>query len=54
MRQELASASGHSLRKKYFNNLGHLYPGRTQELNNSKEYKDLLDKLEGTSYHGLM
>ena len=41
MRQELASASGHSLRKKYFNNLGHLYPGRTQQLNDSKEFKEL-------------
>jgi len=40
-RQELASASGQSLRQKYFNNLGHLYPGRTQALNNSKEFKEL-------------
>lgn len=41
MRQDLASASGQSLRTKYFNNLGHLYPGYTKKLNESKEYKDL-------------
>jgi len=54
MRQELANASGHGLRKKYFNNLGHLYPGRTTKLNESKEFKDLVDKLEGTEYHKLI
>ena len=41
MRQELAGAAGHGLRRKYLNNLGHLYPGRTQELNNAKEFKEL-------------
>ena len=50
MRQELASASGHSLRKKYFNNLGHLYPSRTTELNSAKEFKELQDRLTGTPY----
>jgi vacuolar-type H+-ATPase subunit C/Vma6 len=54
MRQELASASGQGLRKKYFNNLGHLYPGRTEGLNSAKEFKDLIEKLDGTSYQKLM
>lgn len=48
---EMSDAKGQGLRKKYFNNLGHLYPDRTKRLNDSKEYKDLVDRLEGTVYH---
>jgi len=40
-----------SLREKFFNNLGYLYPDRTRKLNDSKEFRDLLEGLEGTSYH---
>ena len=47
----MSDAKGSSLRKKYFNALGHLYPDRTKRLNDSKEFKDLVDRLEGTSYH---
>jgi len=50
MRQEMASASGQTMRKKYFNNLGHLYPGYNERLNNSKDHKDLQEKLTGTPY----
>lgn len=31
-RADLSDAKGQSMRKKYFNNLGHLYPGRTKNL----------------------
>lgn len=48
---EMNDAKGQGLRKKYFNNLGHLYPDRTKRLNDSREYKDLVDRLEGTAYH---
>jgi V-type H+-transporting ATPase subunit d len=48
---EMNDAKGQGLRKKYFNNLGHLYPDRTRKLNDSREYKDLVDRLEGTAYH---
>ena len=40
-------------RKKYFNNIGHLYPGRTcgdKSLNDCKDYKDFQEKLDGTTY----
>jgi len=32
-RPEMSNARGQSLREKYFNNLGHLYPDRTNKLN---------------------
>ena len=47
----MSDAKGQGLRKKYFNNLGHLYPDRTRKLNDSREFKDLVDRLEGTPYH---
>jgi V-type H+-transporting ATPase subunit d len=50
-RSEMSDAKGQGLRKKYFNNLGHLYPGRTKRLNDCKDFKEFQDKLEGTSYH---
>mmetsp|Transcript_34935 Transcript_34935/g.53629 ORF Transcript_34935/g.53629 Transcript_34935/m.53629 type:complete len:312 (-) Transcript_34935:58-993(-) len=50
-KREMSDSKGQGLRKKYFNNLGHLYPGRTNKLNDSKEYKDLVDRLEGSEYH---
>jgi vacuolar-type H+-ATPase subunit C/Vma6 len=46
----MSDAKGQGLRKKYFNNLGHLYPDRTKILNESREFKDLVDNLEGTTY----
>lgn len=50
-RPAMSDARGKSLREKYFNNLGYLYPDRTRKLNDSKEFRDLLEGLEGTSYH---
>ena len=47
---EMSDAKGQGLRKKYFNNLGHLYPGRTQRLNDCKDFKELQDRLSGTEY----
>lgn len=47
---EMSDAKGQGLRKKYFNNLGHLYPDRTKNLNDSREFKDLQDRLDGSSY----
>jgi len=38
------------MRKKFFNNLGHLYPGRTKKLSESRDFKDFQDKLCNTSY----
>lgn len=49
--REMSDAKGQGLRKKYFNNLGHLYPERTKKLNDSREFKDLVDNLEGSPYH---
>ena len=48
---EMADAKGQGLRKKYFNNRGHLSPDRTKSLNDSREFRELVDRLEGTSYH---
>ena len=42
-RQDMSDAKGQGMRKKFFNNIGHLYPGRTsgdKSLNDSKDYKD--------------
>ena len=50
-RPEMSDAKGQSMRKKFFNNLGHLYPGRTKGLQESKEYKDFQEKLTGSDYY---
>lgn len=50
-RPGMADARGQSLRAKYFNNLGHLYPDRTRALNESREFRELQDKLQSTPYH---
>jgi len=47
---EMSDAKGQGLRKKYFNNLGHLYPARTKNLNDSREFKDLQDRLLNSEY----
>ena len=39
-RAEMNNSNNQGLRKKYFNNLGHLYPGRTKSLNDCKDYKE--------------
>ena len=49
-RQDMSDVKGQSMRKKFFNNLGHLYPGRTKKLNDSKDFKEFQDRLEGSSY----
>jgi hypothetical protein len=38
--QDMSDAKGQGLRKKYFNYLGHLYPGRTKKLNDSRDFKE--------------
>ena len=48
---DMNDAKGQGMRKKYFNNLGHLYPGRTKKLQEAKDYKEFTDRLEGTHYH---
>lgn len=48
---EMKDAKGQGLRKKYFNNLGHLYPGRTKKLNDCKEFRELQERLAGTDYY---
>ena len=50
-RADMSDAKGQGLRKKYFNNLGHLYPGRSKSLNDCKDYKEFQDRLQGTSYY---
>jgi len=50
-RPEMSDAKGQSMRKKFFNNLGHLYPGRTKGLQECKEYKEFQDRLTGSDYH---
>lgn len=37
--------------KKYYNNLGHLYPGRVGPISDSKDYNELVNRLECSSYH---
>lgn len=49
-KREMSDAKGQGLRKKYFNNLGHLYPSRTRKLNDSRDYKEFTERLEGTEY----
>ena len=48
---ELTSAKGQGMRKMYFNNLGHLYPGRTKKLSDARDFKDFVEKLHGSSYY---
>lgn len=50
-RPDMSDARGQSLRSKYFNSLGHLYPDRTKALNESREFRELQEKLVGTDYH---
>ena len=50
-RNELTNAKGQSMRKKYFNNLGHLYPSRTKKLSDARDYKDFVDKLQNSTYY---
>jgi len=50
-RADMSDAKGQGMRKKYFNNLGHLYPGRTKKLQECKDYSDFKDSLTGTTYH---
>jgi len=50
-KSEMSDAKGQGLRKKYFNNLGHLYPGRSKKLNDSRDFKDFQEKLQNTEYH---
>ena len=38
-------AKGQGLRSKYFNNLGHLYPGRAKALNEVREFVKLQEIL---------
>lgn len=53
-RREMSDARGQSLREKYFNNLGHLYPDRTKQLNESREFRELREKLVSTPYHAFL
>jgi V-type H+-transporting ATPase subunit d len=46
----MSDVKGQSMRKKFFNNLGHLYPGRTKKLNDSRDFKEFQDRLEGSTY----
>lgn len=48
---DMSDAKGQGLRKKYFNNLGHLYPGRSKRLNDAKDFKEMQERLTGTDYH---
>jgi len=50
-RPEMSDAKGQSMRKKFFNNLGHLYPGRTKGLQECKDFKDFQEKLTGSGYY---
>lgn len=50
-RPEMSDTRGQSLREKYFNNLGHLYPDRTKALNASREFRELQEGLANTPYH---
>lgn len=49
-RAEMSDAKGQGMRKKFFNNLGHLYPGRTKKLQECKDFKEFQDRLAGTEY----
>jgi len=41
MSKEMSGAQGAGLRRNYFNNLGHLYPGYSSRLNDTKEFKEV-------------
>lgn len=53
-RPEMSDARGQSLREKYFNNLGHLYPDRTKLLNASREFRELQEGLSSTPYQAFL
>jgi len=50
----MSDARGQSLREKYFNNLGHLYPDRTKLLNGSREFRELQEGLSSTPYQAFL
>lgn len=50
-RADMNDAKGQGMRKKYFNNLGHLYPGRTKKLAECKDFKEFQERLTGTTYY---
>jgi len=50
-RPDMSDVKGQSMRKKFFNNLGHLYPGRSKSLQEAKDFKELQDRLIGSEYH---
>ena len=44
-------AKGQGLRSKYFNTLGHLYPGKAKALNEVREFTKLQEILSCTPYY---
>ena len=52
-RPDMSDAKGQSMRKKFFNNLGHLYPGRSRGLQESRDFKEFQERLTGTDYYPL-
>jgi len=50
-REDMSDARGQSLRAKYFNNLGQLFPDRTKKLNESREFREHQEKLQSTPDH---
>lgn len=48
---DVQGSSGKSHLKNLFNNLGHLYPGRTSKLTESRDYRELQEGLRCTSYY---
>jgi vacuolar-type H+-ATPase subunit C/Vma6 len=50
-RESMRDAKGMGLRQKYFNNLGHLYPARTKNLNECRDFPKLQELLTNTEYY---
>ena len=50
-RPEMNDAKGQAMRKKFFNTLGYLYPDRSQSLQDSKDFKEFQDRLQGSFYY---
>lgn len=48
---DMNDSKGQALRNKFFNNLGHLYPDRTKQLQESREFRELQEKLQSTPYY---
>ena len=48
---DMSDSKGKALRNKFFNNLGHLYPDYSKDLQDQTEFRGLQEKLQSTPYY---